>query len=97
MVGMQGIVGIPEAANAQRTEVRGSKAVSLTSSSRDAVDISPAAREAAGANGLAEAVKNSGMRAERVAEAKQRIEEGAHRIQDVVQVVASRITPYVAV
>ncbi len=59
----------------------------------DDVDISPEARAAAQAVQAAR-LQSPGedVRAERVAEAKRNLELGAHRVQEVVKLVAARMT-----
>jgi anti-sigma28 factor (negative regulator of flagellin synthesis) len=63
----------------------------------DSTDFSPEAKEAAAIARLAERIKESEIRKEKVEEAKRRIEEGAHRLVDIVNVVAERISGLVTV
>jgi hypothetical protein len=63
----------------------------------DTVAFSEAGKGASEVAKLAqEAVRESEVRAEMVAKAKQDLEEGTHRMQDVVRFVAARLTRYVA-
>ena len=97
MVGINGIGGIPEPANAKQVQDR-TKAPGVVSSEakddsqeNDGVTISGRAERAAEA---AEFVANSPgefIREEKVAAAKQDIEEGTHHVQEVVLDVAKRI------
>lgn len=64
----------------------------LDSPGADALEISPGARKAAEIQRLAEAARNQDeLRREQVEQAKERLREGAYRVQDVVLQVAARI------
>jgi hypothetical protein len=96
MVGIRGIFGVPGPANTELSSTQQRKAVTPAAAGQDAVAISQEAQEAAAAARLADTVeRGSELRAEQVAEAKRRIEQATYRVQDVVRVVAARITKYI--
>ena len=98
MVGIYGIVGGPARANSagskaapgDRSRSEGAPPVDDVSITAEARDVSRMAQVAARAD---EAQPD--IRADRVAQAKQHIENGAYRLRAVVEVVAARITKYV--
>lgn len=57
----------------------------------DSADFSPQAQEAAAIARLAENIKDSEIRQQKVEEAKRRIEEGTYKLASIVNVVAERI------
>lgn len=97
MVGINGIGLTPEPANGTRgpareprTDFSGAWAV------KDNVAISKEAQQASeAARALGASKTQSQYRAERVAEAKAKLEQGTYRIQEVVKLVASRVAVYV--
>ena len=94
MAGIQGIAGVPEPRSGARAEGRSPAPVPATAPSADGLEISPQAAQAAGA----QVVVGSGheeIRLERVAEARQRLEEGTHQLQEVVLNVAARLSKFV--
>ena len=97
MVGIQGISGIREPASAKRADDRGKTDVPRGEVARDGVEISPEAERAAEAGRLLEQTQaQSQIRAERIAEAKQNLEQGTYRVQEVVLRVAARVSAYIA-
>ena len=99
MVGVYGIGVGP--AHTDRRELAGVRMASGTPAagvSADDVAISDAAQEASRVVGLVERGKASGeeVRAEQVAKARQSIQEGAYRLQGVVQIVAARMSRFVS-
>ena len=98
MVGIHGIDGISELANRRRVDVRATNSVATTVDSEDNVSISRDAQTAA-AVAQAQAISEQAaeIREERVAQARESIEQGTYRIQDVVKRVAARIARYIAV
>ncbi len=93
MVGVQTIGGVPEPAKTKPVNVYGAKQAERNAARRDDLSISQDAHAAARLAELARALPD--VREEAVARAKQRLERGLHRVQDVVRQVASRITRYV--
>ncbi len=94
MVGVNGIVAVPEPSNVRKAEAAAPpRDVVAASPAADDVDISPEARAAAQAVQAA-LLQSPGedVPAERVAEAKRNLELGAHRVQEVVKLVAARMT-----
>ena len=96
MAGIQGIVGLtPPVGNGpagerpnRRTEVR------TDSGQLDHVSISPEAKDKAEAARLASAAEE--IRQKNVEEARENLEQGIYKMQSVVELVASRISPYLA-
>lgn len=94
MAGIQGIAGVPEPRGRVRSEVRSTAPAPSTAPSTDGLEISPQAAQASGTR----VVVGSGyddIRLERVAEARQRLEDGTHQLQEVVLNVAARLSKFV--
>ena len=105
MVGIQGLGGIPEPKPERSGRVRGDRedASSAASSAdgsapaKDDVNISTEARAAAEAGRIVQLSKTEGeIRAERVAAAKERIDQGHYRDPDVVAKVAERLLKFLS-
>ncbi len=92
MAGIQGIAGVPEPVGGTRVQGRSKAPAPSTGPSTDGLDISPQAAQAAS---VSAASGQSAIREDRVAEARQRIEEGTHRLQEVVLDVAARLSRFV--
>ncbi len=91
MAGIQGIAGLPEPVGVTRAQGRSKAPAPSIGPSTDGFEISPQAAQASAAatDGQSE------VRLERVAEARQRIEDGTHRLQEVVLDVAARLSKFV--
>ncbi|MFO7973981.1 MAG: flagellar biosynthesis anti-sigma factor FlgM [Candidatus Hydrogenedentota bacterium] len=96
MVGIKGVGGIPEPTPDRPANVRDSKRdVKSAPAREDGVRISPEAQEAASSARLAKiAREDDGIRADKVAAAKERIERGDFRFPEVVAEVARRLSKY---
>lgn len=91
MVGVPGIGGVPEPVKAKPSPPR-HEAASRDAGKADRVEISPAAIKASqGAQATQSTRRGSEIRADRVAAAKENLEQGVYRIQEVVLQVAERI------
>ena len=93
MVGVNGIVNVPEPSNVRKAEAQAPRRdVTAANKSADGFAIS---REAQAAAEAAQAMRlespGAEVRAERVAEAKHNLEQGTHRVQEVVKLVAARM------
>ncbi len=94
MVSIQGIGGIPEPANSRQTHGRNrTSSATPPAKAGDDVQISSAASQAAQA--VAQTSGQSEVREERIAQARENIEQGVYRIQEVVLQVAGRISKFV--
>lgn len=94
MLGINGIIGLPEGTSSTQASERSRRVETQNVGSRDAVAISPEAREAANLSRLLrENEQSAEIRQERVEQAKQNLEQGTYKIIDVLKVVASRIAP----
>lgn len=94
MLGINGIVGLPESPSATQASDRSRRLDAQGISTRDDVAISPEAREAAKVSGMMrESEEAAAIRQQRIEQAKQNLEEGTYKIIDVIKVVASRISP----
>lgn len=93
MIGIHGVGDAPDV-NGPRASTPKSRPVETSAPRRsDEVAISP---EAAARSRLQPAPSDAEtIRAERIERAKQNIQDGAYRLQDVVLQVAQRIAPYV--
>ena len=75
---------------------RKSQSESSAGTSQDALSISPEARMASNIVQFSEAIKDlPEVRQERVEQARKNVEEGNHRVTEVVRLVASRMSRYV--
>ena len=97
MVGMYGIDGVSELVNTKRAQPREKPAVPPKAAKEDQISLSHEAEETLaaarlGASGRAE----TDARAERIQCAKKNIEDGAYRVQEVVRLVAARISRYIS-
>ena len=93
MVGVNGIVSVPEPSNVRKTEASAPRTDGAAArGAADGVKISREAHVAAEAVQAAR-VDSAGaqIRAERVEQAKRNLEQGAHRVQEVVKLVAARM------
>ncbi len=96
MVGIQRIIGIREPANTKRADDRGKKVEMHDAAARDGVRISPEAQWAAEVARLLETPESQvDLRAERIAQVKENLEQGTYRVQEVVLLAAARISGYV--
>jgi len=98
MVGIQGLGGIPEPANNRQAQGKDRPTAPVTpESADDGVSISNEAAQAATAGNI---IRQSGqadvIREERIEQAKQNIEEGIYRVQEVVLQVAARLSRFVS-
>ena len=90
MIGVSGITGVPEPTGPRVPGRHAAAASSLAPT--DELDVSVAALNAAR---LAEAVGDSEIREALVAEARERIAAGTHKLQSVVTQVAARLSKFV--
>ncbi len=97
MVGIQGVNGAPEPVGPKQVSSDRNRAPQTPAApSQDGVEISAQASRAAAVQNAVQAASNqSEIREELVAEAKDRIEQGAHRLQEVVLQVAARVAQFV--
>ncbi len=99
MVGIKGVGGVPDPAPERPSHLRGRKGERPSESAKvqDDVQISDTAQAAASASRLIKtADSESDVRADKVAEAKERLERGDYRNPDVVAQVAERISKFLA-
>ncbi len=97
MAGIQGIVGLtPPVGNGPVGERPNKRNEARTDAGRlDNVSISPEAKNKAEAARLAAAAAEE-IRQKNVEEARKNLEQGIYKLQSVVELVASRISPYLA-
>lgn len=96
MAGILGITGIPEPANVIQPSGRGVRETSEDATpATDELSVSPEAEKAAtAARLLGDTSKQNEVRSELVERARKNIEEGTYRVQQVVLIVASRVSKY---
>jgi anti-sigma28 factor (negative regulator of flagellin synthesis) len=97
MEGIRGINGVPEPTSERSADVRARRReeARVTASQEDGVRISNEAQEAAGVARLVEIAREQpDVRPDRVAAAREHIEQGEHRRLDIVRRVAQRIRRY---
>ena len=93
MVGVNGIPGVPEPSTVRKAEATAPvRQAPVAAQAADGVEISLEAQATARAAQAAR-LQSPGddVRAERVAEAKRNLEQGTHRVQEVVKLVAARM------
>lgn len=96
MVGIYGINGIPGPATTSQPKARGTVSETKSPFTSDNVSISDEAQLASRAAQLVEQARaESEVRAERVARAKENIENGTYKMQGVVKIVAARVSKYI--
>lgn len=93
MVGVNGIVNVPEPSNVRKAEAAVPRKDAATANkAADGIAIS---REGQAAAEAVQAMRQDSLgaevRAERIAEAKRNLEQGTHRVQEVVKLVAARM------
>ena len=100
MIGVRGIGGVPEPANSNQANVRSKPSIIRQTSTlgRDDVRISD---EALAASRLADFVEQAEERseetqAERLDQLRAKLEQGSHKVNQVVKTVAARVSSYVA-
>lgn len=91
MVGLQGIGPVSGPANSKQVQGREKSSDTATAVAKDGLDISQEAQGASAMNEVLAQVPGSEIRAERVEQAKESIEQGAYRVQKVVLQVAIRL------
>ncbi len=97
MVGIHGISGIRQPVETKRADDRDKQVETQDMALRDGVEISQEAQRAAEAERLLGQVeKTNEVRAERIAQAKENLEQGTYKVQEVVLQVAARISGYVS-
>lgn len=97
MIGIQGIGGVPEPTGPKQTPGRPKEPEKTAPSAGDDVLISDAAEKAASADViLQQSGEMSDVRQERIDQARQSIEDGTYKVQDVVRQVAARLTKFVS-
>lgn len=97
MGGVEGILGIPDPA-AARSPLRAAKAPAAVKllAAKDEVAFSGAAKELATAGQRAAAAEiKAAMREDKIRQAKESIEQGTYRVNDIVAQVAQRIGAYI--
>ena len=96
MVNLVQLGGVPEPGGNKPVQNRERTAPSTeeTSTSSDALAISPEASQAAETIDFTN-VQTSEVRLEKVEQAKENIEQGTYKVQEVVVQVAARLTQYV--
>jgi anti-sigma28 factor (negative regulator of flagellin synthesis) len=98
MYGVSHITGVIEPAATRRTETRDPRMEMPSAPGRDSVTVSDDARQAAAAARMVQWSSEAAdaIRAEKVAEAKRKIEEGTYRVHEAVLRVAVRVSPAVS-
>ena len=89
MVGIHGVGGPSDPVNPRQGPGRTKPVEVPSAAASDGVQISPEAAAVSAAG------KGSALREERIERAKEKIEQGVYRIQEVVLQVADRIAQYV--
>ncbi|HIA48477.1 MAG TPA: flagellar biosynthesis anti-sigma factor FlgM [Candidatus Hydrogenedentes bacterium] len=97
MIGIQGFGSVPKPSGPKQGPGQAKEPEkSGYSASSDGVEFSPEAEDASAASSvLNEISTTSDVRNERVQQAKESIEKGTYRVQDVVRQVASRLSKFV--
>jgi hypothetical protein len=98
MIGFNGIGGLSDAANPSPSTGRARRFDErpVVTDTKDAVEFSSEAAEAAQVVRLASnGQTNDELRAARIEQARENLQNGTHKIQEVVEIVAARITEYI--
>lgn len=96
MAGIQGINGAPEVANTRANQTRTRKEEEVrTQVKRDGVELSSEAKNAASAGRVMQsASSDSGIRPDRVAAARENLEQGSYQQEHVLRTVARNLLKY---
>ena len=95
MVGIQGIGGTPDPANAKQVSDRAKAQAAAAPPAKDGIEISSEAQQASQVARFKELSPGDVIREDRVAQAKQNLEQGIYRVQEVLLQVANRLAAYV--
>lgn len=95
MVGAVGVVGLPELPRIPASDARKQGASSESPPSEDSITLSSQA-ESMVAYAAAMNSADNVVRKERIAQARQNVENGVHRINDVLRLVAGRMSSYIS-
>ncbi len=93
MVGIQGIGGTSGPVNAKQVASR-AKAQAAAAPPKDGIEISGEAQQASLVARFKELSQSDAIRQDRVAQAKQNLEQGVYRVQEVVLQVANRLAEF---
>jgi len=95
MGGIQGIGGPPEPVNLNNANGRSRKPENrpAATAADDTVHVSPEAADLAKLANVASEIDT--QRAERIAQARENLQNGTYKVQEVLEVVASRISKYI--
>jgi len=96
MITIQGIGGVPEPAGPKQTQNRDKTPPADTAVAGDGVSISPEASQAATAGDIVrQTSQQSDVRQVKIEQARQNLEEGTYKVQEVVLQVAARLSQYI--
>ena len=95
MVGIQGIGGTSGPVDAKQVAGR-AKAQAAGPPAKDGIEISSEAQQASLVARFRELSQSDAIREDRVAQAKQNLEQGVYRVQEVVLQVANRLAEFVS-
>ncbi len=96
MINIQGIGGVPEPAGPKQTQSRDKTPPADVSTVGDGVSISPEASQAATAGDIVrQTSQQSDVRQVKIEQARQNLEEGTYKVQEVVLQVAARLSQYI--
>ena len=94
MVGIQGIGGTSGPVDAK--QVAGRAKAQAAAPPKDGIEISSEAQQASLVARFRELSQSDAIREDRVAQAKQNLEQGVYRVQEVVLQVANRLAEFVS-
>ena len=96
MVGIQGIGGTSGTASAKQVSGRAKAQAAAAPPAKDGIEFSGEAQQASQVARFKELSPGDVIREDRVAQAKQNLEQGVYRIQEVVLQVANRLAALVS-
>ncbi len=96
MVGIQGIGGTSGPANAKQVSGRSRAHTAAAPPAKDGIEFSGEAQQASQVARFKELSPGDVIREDRVAQAKQNLEQGIHRVQEVLLQVANRLAAFVS-
>lgn len=96
MVGIQGIGGTSGPVNAKQVASRAKAQAAAAAPAKDGIEISGEAQQASLVARYKELSQSDAIREDRVAQAKQNLEQGVYRVQEVVLQVANRLAEFVS-
>ena len=98
MVGLNAIGGVPVPANTNASRMSSGRGNVVTESTGDLVTLSQQSRAASRLAQVVEQAKaQNAVREQQVSQARAKVEDGTYKMQEMVRIVAARVSRYIRV